>query len=103
MEATIIDWTVTFYSGLADAEVEELAVSASEYGVEDFAFTTNKRVLRAETAREDEAIYWIVEWLAESLFETEIIAQIKEERIYNPVFEGDEEYEPMFEFTPDND
>lgn len=87
----MIDWTITLHSSLADAEVEELAVTASEHGIEDWTITESGRIIKAETPREDDSINWIAEWLAEALFEVEVIAQIKEERIYWPEFDDGEE------------
>ena len=87
----MIDWTVIFHSAVHDHELEELADNASHHGIIDFTVTESRRILRAETERDDDAINWIAAWLGQSIFQVEEIAQIKEERVYWPEFETEEE------------
>ena len=95
----MIDWTITLHDPLSDQEITELGATASEHGISDFAVNASRRIIRAETEREDEAVLWVTQWTADALFAVESIAQIKEERIYWPEFEDEE---PRIEITFDN-
>ena len=90
----MIDWTITFHDAVCDHEIEELADHATFHGIDDFTVTESRRIIKAETVRDDDAINWIASWLGQSIYAVEIIAQIKEERVYWPEFE--EEDEPKY-------
>lgn len=90
----MIDWTITFHDAVCDHEIEELADHATFHGINDFTVTESRRIIKAETVRDDDAINWIASWLGQSIYAVEIIAQIKEERVYWPEFE--EEDEPKY-------
>ena len=87
----MIDWTITFHEAVCDHEIEELADHATFHGIDDFTVTESRRIIKAETVRDDDAINWIASWLGQSIYAVEIIAQIKEERVYWPEFEDEDE------------
>ena len=97
----MIDWTITFHDAVCDHEIEELADHATFHGIDDFTVTESRRIIKAETVRDDDAINWIASWLGQSIYAVEIIAQIKEERVYWPEFE--EEDEPKYTVRLESD
>ena len=97
----MIDWTITFHDAVCDHEIEELADNATFHGIDDFTVTESRRIIKAETVRDDDAINWIASWLGQSIYAVEIIAQIKEERVYWPEFE--EEDEPKYTIRLESD
>ena len=97
----MIDWTITFHDAVCDHEIEELADHATFHGIDDFTVTESRRIVKAETVRDDDAINWIASWLGQSIYAVEIIAQIKEERVYWPEFE--EEDEPKYTIRLESD
>ena len=97
----MIDWTITFHEAVCDHEIEELADHATFHGIDDFTVTESRRIIKAETVRDDDAINWIASWLGQSIYAVEIIAQIKEERVYWPEFE--EEDEPKYTVRLESD
>ena len=59
----MIDWTITFHDAVCDHEIEELADHATFHGIDDFTVTESRRIIKAETVRDDDAINWIASWL----------------------------------------
>lgn len=99
----MVDWTITLHAALCDSEVAELGATASDHGISDFAVTKNRRIISAETERDDDSLLWITQWVADALYEVEVIAQIKEERIYWPEFGTEEEFRIEIDFDGAND
>lgn len=91
----MVDFQIILHNSISDEEVVELSNSASEHGINDFTVTPSRRIITAETEREDAALTWVVGWLSEALFAVEDIAYIEEKRIYWPEFVEAEE--PLFE------